>query len=181
MEEMLNRFLEVARPTEPRRVSLCGEDLVTEALTPFAERFEAAGLALEWQPRERTTLWIDPFWLRQALVNLLENALGCVPRGGRVRLESRRLGGTWRLSVQDDGPGIEPELREKVLSPFVSLRQGGTGLGLALVQKIVTSHDGRVEVLESAWGGARFDLLFPCDSAPQRPGSGRAAAPPRVN
>lgn len=162
MEEMLNRFLEVARPTEPRKSLVCVEDLVTDALAPYAARFEAAGLRLEWQPASRTTLSIDPFWLRQALINLVENALVCVPRGGRVNVESRLLEGAWRLSVLDDGPGIQRDLREKVLLPFVSLRPGGTGLGLALVQKVVTAHDGRVEVLESPWGGARFDLLFPC-------------------
>lgn len=169
MEEMLNRFLEVARPTEPRRLSVCGEDLITEALEPFRSRFEAAGIRLEWNAKTDTQLLIDPFWLRQAVVNLLENALAFVPRGGRVMVESRCVEGHWRLSVQDDGPGIRPELREKVLSPFVSTRQGGTGLGLALVQKVVTSHDGRVDVLESPWGGARFDLSFPCGQPAGRP------------
>jgi len=162
MEEMLNRFLEVARPTEPRRSLLPVEDLVTEALSAFSERFQEAGVRLQWEPRTSTAVSIDPFWLRQAIVNLLENALSFVPRGGRVSVESRRLEGVWRLTVQDDGPGIPPEHRERVLLPFVSMRPGGTGLGLALVGKIVTAHDGRVEVLESAWGGARFDLLFPC-------------------
>lgn len=162
MEEMLNRFLEVARPTEPQRAILCVEDVVTEALQPFAQRYQEAGVRLEWNPQTSTTVSIDAFWLRQAIVNLLENALSFVPRGGRVQVDSRRLEGVWRLSIQDDGPGILPELREKVLLPFVSMRPGGTGLGLALVSKIVTAHDGRVEVLESAWGGARFDLLFPC-------------------
>ena len=180
MEEMLNRFLEVARPTEPRRTVLCVEEVVTEALSPFALRFQEAGIRLEWNPQTTTMVSIDPFWLRQAIVNLLENALSFVPRGGRVIVDSRRLEGVWRLTVQDDGPGIRPDLREKVLLPFVSMRPGGTGLGLALVSKIVTAHDGRVEVVESAWGGARFDLDFPCQremAAPRAAAWNQAATP----
>jgi len=177
MEEMLKRFLEVARPTEPRRAWLCGEDVVADTLSHYAARFEAAGIRLSWQPGRATALWCDPFWLRQALANLLENALFHVPRGGEVVVESRQVDSSWRLSVQDDGPGIEPEWRQKVLAPFVSMRPGGTGLGLALVQKIVTAHDGRVEVLESLQGGARFDLLFPLVQEPSvpRPSVGEAA------
>lgn len=177
MEQMLNRFLEVARPTEPRKVELCGEELIAETLEPLRTRFEEAGIRLQWEPRTTTQLAIDPFWLRQALVNLLENALACVPRGGRVMVDSRRAEESWRVTVQDDGPGIPREMREKVLSPFVSLRPGGTGLGLALVQKVVTAHDGRVDVLESAWGGARFDLSFPCHQRTMDPALYRTPLP----
>lgn len=161
MEEMLNRFLEVARPTEPRKVLLCAEEVVAEAVAHYTSRFEDSGLALFSHSEGHTTLWFDPFWLRQALVNLLENALAFVPRGGEVTVEAGTVEAYWRLSVSDNGPGIRPEWREKILAPFVSLRPGGTGLGLAWVQKIATGHDGRIEVLESQSGGARFDLLLP--------------------
>jgi two-component system sensor histidine kinase FlrB len=174
MEEMLNRFLEVARPTEPRKVQLCAERALAEMLSPYAARFQAAGLTLCFEPGGATTLWFDPFWLRQALANLLENALVHVPRGGEVKLKSGVSAGYWRLSVSDNGPGIEPRYREKVLAPFVSLRPGGTGLGLALVQKVATAHDGRIEVLESEAGGARFDLLLPLG---QPAGTGLEADP----
>jgi signal transduction histidine kinase len=158
-------------------VLLGAEDVVADTLAHYAGRFEASGIQLEWGPGPRTSVLLDPFWLRQALVNLLENALFHVPRGGEVRVESRRVGTFWRLSVLDNGPGIKPELRERVLAPFVSMRPGGTGLGLALVQKIVTAHDGRVEVLESPSGGARFDLLFPCGDRAEAPRGARPAQP----
>jgi signal transduction histidine kinase len=164
-EEMLNRFLEVARPTEPRRVETCVENIVSETLDHYEQRFAECRITLERNLDARTVVPIDPFWLRQSLVNLLENALSHVPAGGYVRVESGRTDHFWRLSVADDGPGIPPELRERVMAPFVSMRSGGTGLGLALVQKVATAHDGRVEVGETADGGARFDLYFSLQTA----------------
>ena len=140
---------------------MCVEELVTETLSHFSERFEAAGIRLEWENRTSTTLSIDPFWLRQALVNLLENALSSCRAEAGCHVDSRRLSGVLATLGSDDGPGIRPEAARTSAPALRIHRPGGTGLGLALVQKIVTAHDGRVEVLESAWGGARFDLLFP--------------------
>jgi two-component system sensor histidine kinase FlrB len=160
MEEMLNRFLEVARPTEPRRVATCAEDIVRETLDHYEQRFVECRITLVRKLDSDTVVPIDPFWLRQSLVNLLENTLAHVPAQGHVWVESGRTDHFWKLSIADDGSGIPPELRERVLAPFVSMRPGGTGLGLALVQKVATAHDGRVEVGETAGGGARFDLYF---------------------
>jgi len=164
-EEMLNRFLEVARPTEPRRVDTCVEVVVGETLDHYEQRFAECQITLERNLSSSTMVPIDPFWLRQALVNLLENALSHVPASGHVLVESGRSDHFWRLSVADDGPGIPYELRERVMAPFVSMRSGGTGLGLALVQKVATAHDGRVEVGETTGGGARFDLYFSLQTA----------------
>jgi signal transduction histidine kinase len=71
------------------------------------------------------------------------------------------------ILVDDDGPGIPPEEREKIFQPFYrvdssrSSDQGGTGLGLAIVARVMTWHDGSVEVKDSPRGGARFTLSFP--------------------
>ena len=104
---------------------------------------------------------MDIFWVRQALGNLLENVIHLVPEGGHVSVATLHVADAWKVTISDSGPGIAPEWREKVLSPFVSLRPGGTGLGLALVQKVMTAHDGQVEVSESGEGGASFALVFP--------------------
>ena len=77
-------------------------------------------------------------------------------------------GGGLCIHIDDDGPGIPVEAREKIFEPFVRLdksrnaESGGLGLGLALVQRIAAAHEGRVEVVGSPLGGARFSLIFPC-------------------
>lgn len=166
MEEMLNRFLEVARPANLQPTPEIGEDLVDGVLDRFSDRLKAAGISLtrSYAPREK--VMIDIFWVRRALGNLIENVLHLVPRGGHVRVSTLRVEGSWKVTVADSGPGIPPEWREKILSPFVSMRPGGTGLGLALVQKVMTAHDGQVEVSESEEGGASFCLVFPRSMSP---------------
>lgn len=66
-----------------------------------------------------------------------------------------------RLSVIDNGPGIDPKLGDRIFRPFFTTRAGGTGLGLALVQKIVVTHNGRVTVARRAGGGATFQITLP--------------------
>jgi two-component system sensor histidine kinase FlrB len=160
MEAMLARFLEVARPAELQRVAADGAKLLGEVAERFRARFEAAriGLALELSGCE--LLELDPVWFKQAIANLLENALQHVPAGGHVQITCERTRDSWTVRVDDDGPGIAPEWRTRVLAPFVSLRPGGTGLGLALVQKVMTAHDGQVEITASDTGGARVVLTF---------------------
>ena len=66
-----------------------------------------------------------------------------------------------RISVIDNGPGIPPALRERVFQPFFTTKRNGTGLGLALVQKIIVFHNGRITVAAAPHGGASFQLTLP--------------------
>src|SRR5262245_50105364 len=108
----------------------------------------------------------DEVLLRQAFSNLLRNALeACtaVPVTPHIVVSSeidpaQRMS---RISVNDSGPGIEPALRERIFRPFFTSKRNGTGLGLALVQKIVVFHNGRVTVATSPMGGAALQITLP--------------------
>ncbi len=105
----------------------------------------------------------DRIKLRQALRNLVANALHAQPRGGRVRLAITHEGAEIVARVSDAGPGIPRNLRRAVLEPFFTTRAEGTGLGLALVQRIAELHGGCVEIspLSSSLGGADVLLRLP--------------------
>jgi signal transduction histidine kinase len=108
----------------------------------------------------------DDVMLRQAFANLLRNAVqACVSVGLTPRVlvegDAEAGQGQCRISVLDNGPGVEPAVRSKLFVPFFTARRGGTGLGLAIVQKIVVTHRGRVTVGTSHLGGAQFDVLLP--------------------
>jgi len=108
---------------------------------------------------------VDPDGLHQVLLNLLVNAGQAVREGGRVVVTARpaELDGerAVALEVHDDGPGIAPELRERVFDPFFTTRAEGTGLGLAVCARIVAEHGGDLRVGQGPLGGASFTLLFP--------------------
>ena len=105
----------------------------------------------------------DRIKLRQALRNLLANAIQAQPEGGRVHLSIVREGDEVVARVQDAGPGISHKLARRVFEPFFTTRAEGTGLGLALVQRIAVLHGGRVEIspLPSPLGGAEVRLHIP--------------------
>jgi two-component system OmpR family sensor kinase len=123
----------------------------------------------ELGPVPHGALRADPDRLAQALRNLIDNAIGhTAPGGGLVRMRVQPLeGGRVRFLVEDDGPGIPPDQRERVFRRFHRTdaardrASGGTGLGLAIVRAIADAHGGSVSAGESPEGGARLELELP--------------------
>lgn len=98
--------------------------------------------------------------LTQVFLNLVLNALHFVSERGRVGIRTTTDGSVLVAQVFDDGPGIVPDLRQRIFDPFFSRREGGVGLGLTVVQQIVHVHHGEVRVIDGPWGGACFDIRF---------------------
>jgi signal transduction histidine kinase len=122
--------------------------------------------------------------LHRLVLNLVENAVNHTPAGTRISVRARGAGERVELLVEDDGPGVPPDLRERIFERFV--RAGGdcgpsTGLGLAIVRAVAIEHGGEV-VLEDARPGARFVVTLPRREPPaQRPADAQeplAAASP---
>ncbi|GAA0740216.1 hypothetical protein GCM10009107_01640 [Ideonella azotifigens] len=103
----------------------------------------------------------DEEQLMQAVFNLLSNAAQAADADGRVLLSTADDGDGVTLSCGDDGPGIPPALAERIFDPFVSGREGGIGLGLAVVRQVVHAHRGSMVVGTSTLGGAAFTLRLP--------------------
>jgi two-component system, OmpR family, sensor histidine kinase TctE len=106
----------------------------------------------------------DVFLLREAASNLVHNALEYSPRGGRVTVRTGRRNGHAFLEVEDDGPGIAPEERSRVLERFYRVPGTpgtGSGLGLAIVREIAASHAASISIADSASGGCRVEITFP--------------------
>ncbi|QDU70021.1 Sensor protein ZraS [Planctomycetes bacterium Pla86] len=105
----------------------------------------------------------DRIKLRQALRNLIDNALSVQTTSARVRVTARVEAGELALRVADAGAGVEPSLRDRVLEPFYTTRAEGTGLGLALTHTVAQLHGGRLEIEDACaeYGGAEFVLRFP--------------------
>lgn len=162
------------RPPERRPVNL--HDALDRARKSAMVGF-AAGLTIveDYDPSLPPT-WADPDQLMQVFLNLIKNAAEAIGRGGgggTIRLRSfydlslrlRRRDGTGaalplQIEIIDDGPGIPPEIAGEIFEPFVSGRENGTGLGLALVSKIISDHDGWITV-DSVPGRTVFRVSLP--------------------
>jgi signal transduction histidine kinase len=110
----------------------------------------------------------DDVLLRQAFSNLLRNAVqACADVGiaPKVTVVGRLEGLNVRVVVEDNGPGIPVAARERIFQPFFTTKGRGTGLGLSLVQKIIVTHNGRIQVASGSTGGASLQVLLPVDNS----------------
>jgi two-component system, NtrC family, sensor histidine kinase HydH len=116
----------------------------------------------------------DAGQLRQMLWNLVRNAVQASSAGDSVEVSVSLEGGSVRLAVEDEGAGIDAEAREKMFDPFFTTRSHGTGVGLAVVKRIVDEHGFQIEVTEGRKGGARFvvDAGAPLPQPPAEPPEG---------
>ena len=130
-----------------------------EALGPAAEQ-QGVSIALEIRPEIEVPL--ERSRMERAFSNLIGNALEAMPNGGAVRISAEVRDGSVVVHVEDNGPGIAPEIRPQLFQPFVSAgKRNGLGLGLALSRQTVLDHGGDMWVESERGHGARFSIRLP--------------------
>lgn len=143
-------------------------EAVDSVLALLRRTFEHRGLRVvpPKDPALDTPVLVDPRALKQALLNLLLNAIEASPREGTIRLGVTKAArsGFLRFEVQDEGPGVPSSVRARLFHPFVSTKDGGTGLGLALARFVAQDHGGSLELVSSEGRGATFALELPVAS-----------------
>ena len=103
----------------------------------------------------------DEEQITQVVLNILMNGFQILHNGGHMEIATSDAGEFMEIAVADDGPGIDPAERARVFEAFFFRREGGIGLGLAVVQQIVNGHGGDIEAAESPLGGALFRVRLP--------------------
>ncbi|MCA9628713.1 MAG: response regulator [Myxococcales bacterium] len=157
----MHRFSRL-RPLDPQPLQL--EEVVSAAIRLLAGTMRLhAEVETRFEFSQEVTA--DRSKLLQILVNLLDNAAKAVSSHGKVRITTRKLEGRVQVRVEDSGPGIPQEMRERVFEPFFTSRTAGLGLGLALCREYVRRHSGQLWVEESSLGGACFVLELPLETA----------------
>ena len=153
--------------------------VVQEAANFVRREIEQKGLKLVLEIAEDLpSVPCDEAQLRQALLNLIQNARDATPEGGTITVLVEQSGEGVTISVEDEGPGIEPRVREQLFEPFFTTKKGGTGLGLAITHNIAVSHGGSIECEPRQGGpGTRFVLHLPgAERAPKADGGAPALA-----
>jgi two-component system, NtrC family, sensor histidine kinase PilS len=156
---LLTNFLAYARPKKPdlRDVNLSRIlDEIIE-MTKGDSRFDQIELTCHCPPQ--AVKIVDRDQIRQALWDLLINAAEATGENGLIRIALNPGDGS--LLIEDDGPGIAEEIRERVFEPFFTTKCAGTGMGLASVFSIVEAHNGSIEILSGSLGGACFRIMLP--------------------
>lgn len=165
MRDMVNAFSEYARAPEVSFAPLDLNGLVREVADLYHGSQEPR-LELELDP-QLGTIEADAVRLRQLLHNLIRNSCEALEgtTDGRVLVATSRTGlgddAAAEIRVQDNGPGIDPELLERIFDPYVTSKMRGTGLGLAIVRRLVEEHDGTIVAENLSGGGACVRVTLP--------------------
>jgi signal transduction histidine kinase len=165
LERLVGDVLDLAK-LDARRFALLREEVDMRALcerayATFAEEAKTRGIEYDLELGEGAVLITDGDRVLQIVTNLLSNALHWTPQGGRVDLGLSAQNGEVAVAVADTGPGIGPELEERIFRPFWSGEDGGTGLGLAIARELALALGGRLELHSELGHGSRFVLVLP--------------------
>ena len=173
LNRIVGDLLDFARPSTPQLRPGSLARVAEEAVASAVGSATGVEVRLDLSP-DLPPVPIDERLVRQAIVNLAANAVNAMPAGGRITLRARREGSTVVLEVEDEGPGVPDEIRSRIFEPFFTTRASGTGLGLAVVRRIVDGHGGEVTLRPAPERGTIFALRFPLSPAAPAEAAGAA-------
>lgn len=168
--DRLNRivvdFLFAVRPMDTNLIESDLNEIVHELLEFVRFELEEAGIDLiEELDETLPALDLDEKYLKQAILNIVKNAISAMPQGGTLRVTSRHEGDVAVLEVVDTGQGIPESIIDKVFEPYFTTKDFGSGIGLTLVYKVVKEHGGEITVRSHEGKGTSFVVALPI---PQR-------------
>jgi two-component system sensor histidine kinase BaeS len=170
LERLVGDILDLAK-LDTHRFTVMHEEvdmgeLVDRAYETFRDEARRRSIDYRRDVQDRPVINSDGDRVLQVVANLLSNAFHATPDGGRVSLELSQHNGSISVAVEDNGPGIPLERRERLFRPFVS-ESGGTGLGLAIARELAGALGGRLDLQSEPGTGARFELVLPAATASQ--------------
>lgn len=162
LDYIITQFLGAIRPSPPKLALASLNDVVRETLELLQPEIDNRGLNIKENLAKRLpTSPIDAGQIKQALVNLVKNAVQAMTKGGTLTLQTGEgADGIW-VSVADTGGGIPQEQLNRIFEPFFTTKKKGTGLGLMIVQRIIRDHGGRIELESNVGKGTMFRIWLP--------------------
>lgn len=166
LEKVITSFLDLATPapSESSRVRL--NEIVEQVLDLLRLELEKNGISNNLDLDSTLPIFFGSCdQIKQALLNLILNAVQAMPDGGELKIQTSHNDKTVRVVVSDTGSGIEEHILSKIFSPYFTTKKKGSGLGLAIVRRILREHGGYVDVSSELGKGTSFELVFPKSSS----------------
>lgn len=162
LDTIIHQFLRAVRPARPQLESCPVKDLVQETLKILRQEIKDRGMLVEEEYEENLpSIPVDRGQIRQALFNVIKNAMEAMTRGGILKIQGHAEGRFVALSFRDTGPGIAPDQLGSIFEAYQTTKDKGTGLGLMIVQRIIREHGGQIEVDSRPGEGTTFTLYLP--------------------
>ncbi len=162
IESVIKRVLDFSRPSEPKLSSIDINQPIKEALGLSSVMLRKTGIVINTDLAEGLpSCKADPQLIEQVILNLVTNAAEAMKdmkQGKKIIISTSVQGGRVLVSVADSGPGVSPELVQKIFDPFFSTKRSSTGIGLSICQRIIHDHGGTLTVSSGRLGGAEFSF-----------------------
>lgn len=160
LEVTVNDLLQFTSDRQPQFRKFLVASLIHEVVESVQPQLEAQQIRVVCETTRDLELTADRDMLRRALLNLIFNALEVMPEGGQLDIGAWRVGDAVEIEVADSGPGLSEQVQARLFEPFFTTKPEGTGLGLTIVERIVSAHGGAIHAMNCPQGGAAFILRF---------------------
>ena len=162
LESFLGDLRDYLRPVPPCKQETNLNEIILAVKALMGEAAEEKGITVEDRlepglPQVKA----DPNQFKQVLVNLFKNAMEATDARGRIILATGSQDGQVWFSIQDSGKGMTPEVKDKIFHPFFTTKEKGTGLGLAVIHKIITDHHGLIDLETAPGEGTTITIRLP--------------------
>jgi signal transduction histidine kinase len=162
---MVVNFMNYGRPLKLRRTQVVYTELLDKVLPVLQDRLTEQHVVVDKQiPADLPPLWIDRELFRNCILNFITNASQAMPEGGTITLGARLEEGQVKLTFCDQGSGISPDNLGKIFQPYFTTKDVGIGLGLAITERIIKEHGGRIEIESTVGCGTVFTVSLPLQS-----------------
>jgi signal transduction histidine kinase len=167
LDRVVKTFLDFTRPVQLNVRDLKLREFMEEIVALARPQAEAAGIQIvEKFEVEEAVVTVDGDLLKQAVLNIVVNAIEAMPNGGTLRLEAGFRGEDAEIRIADTGPGIPPQVRERIYDLYFTTKQHGSGIGLAMTYRILQLHDGSIDFTSGPEQGTTFSLRLPMSVVP---------------
>ena len=162
LEKILNSIRDFSKPEEPQKTKTQINKLMEDTLELTAGYLKEIGITVYKElGYDLPEVLVDPGQMKQVFLNLVKNAAESMPKGGTLNVRTCVENGSIKIDFADTGEGIPTEMTEKIFVPFFTTKSYGTGVGLALSQKIVDDHEGKLSVFSETGRGSIFSIRLP--------------------
>jgi signal transduction histidine kinase len=169
INEILKDFIHLARPSAPNLTLMTAESLLKEVRDLMQPQLQADAIRLDCELKGQALFYGDRQQLKQVLTNLIRNAAESIHHGGDIQIRTSdatipfkgKMAKVARIEVEDNGPGIRPEVQARLFEPFFSTKKEGTGLGLPISARIVDSHGGKLDFETQPGRATIFRVVLP--------------------
>ncbi len=162
LDRVVKTFLDFTRPVELNLANVPLQQFVDEIVELARPQAAASKIRINVEEQvEGVEVRMDRDLLKQAVLNVVVNAMQAMPEGGELRFEATSIDDTAEIRISDTGPGIPPELRDKIFRLYFTTRKEGSGIGLAMAFRFVQLHDGTIDFTSEPGKGTTFSIRLP--------------------